>query len=133
MDESLAQDVQTRAGGVCEYCHLPDSVHDIPFEIDHAVAKKHHGQTVFSNLVYSCLHCNRHKGTDLSGLDPVTRKLTRLFNPRRQSWSKHFRLVGPFFIGRTAVGRTTVDVLAMNDPARVALREQLIAEGVFPL
>jgi hypothetical protein len=26
----------------------------------------------------------------------------------------------------------TVEVLAMNDPVRIAVREQLIAEGVFP-
>ena len=132
MDESLAQEVRDRAGGTCEYCRLPDSLHDIPFEIDHAVAIKHHGPTVSSNLVYSCLRCNRHKGTDLTGFDPKTRKLTRLFNPRRHIWSRHFRWVGPLLVGRTAVGRTTVDVLDTNDPTRLALRQQLITEGVFP-
>jgi hypothetical protein len=34
-------------------------------------------------------------------------------------------------IGKTAVGRTTVEVLAMNDPARVALRQELIEQGLF--
>jgi hypothetical protein len=131
MDALMAQEVRERADRRCEYCHLPDRLHDIPFEIDHAVAQKHHGTTVSSNLVYSCLHCNRHKGTDLAGLDPKTKRLTRLFNPRRHRWSKHFRWTGPFLVGKTAVGRTTVDVLAMNDPVRVALRQQLIDEGTF--
>jgi 5-methylcytosine-specific restriction endonuclease McrA len=132
MDESLAQEVRDRARGVCEYCHLPDTVHDIPFEIDHIIAQKHHGPTVSSKLLYSCLHCNRHKGTDLAGLDPKTKKLTRLFNPRRHLWSRHFRWAGPILVGKTPVGRTTVDVLAMNDPVRVALRQQLIDEGLYP-
>jgi hypothetical protein len=29
------------------------------------------------------------------------------------------------------VGRTTVEVLAINDPARVALRQELIDQGLF--
>jgi 5-methylcytosine-specific restriction endonuclease McrA len=100
MDESLAQAVRNRADGVCEYCKLPDAIHGIPFEIDHAVAQKHHGTTELSNLVYSCLHCNRHKGTDLAGLDPRTKKLTRLFNPRRHKWEHHFHYDGPILVGK---------------------------------
>jgi hypothetical protein len=36
-------------------------------------------------------------------------------------------------VGRTAIGRTTVAVLAINLPYRVALRRRLIAEGAFPI
>jgi len=129
MDEELVQEVRERAGGACEYCHLPEDVHDIPFEVDHATARKHLGPTA-SNLVYSCLHCNRHKGTDLAGIDRKTRKLTRLFNPRRHHWSRHFRWEGPVLVGRTAVGRTTIELLAMNDPVHVALRQLLLDEGI---
>jgi hypothetical protein len=132
MDEALLQEVRDRAQGLCEYCRLPDSVYDLPFEVDHAVARRHHGPTVSSNLVYSCLRCNRHKGTDLTGLDPKTRRLTRLFNPRRHRWTRHFRWDGPLLVGKTPVGRTTVDVLGMTDPVRVALRQQLLNEGLFP-
>jgi hypothetical protein len=35
-------------------------------------------------------------------------------------------------VGRTAVGRTTVEVLAMNDPERVALRQELLDQGLLP-
>ncbi len=34
-------------------------------------------------------------------------------------------------MGRTAIGRVTVDVLNINDPFRVALRAELIEEGLF--
>jgi hypothetical protein len=40
---------------------------------------------------------------------------------------------GGTLIGRTAIGRTTIDVLQMNPPYLVAIREVLTAAGVFPL
>jgi len=133
MDDSLAQEVRLRAGGVCEYCRMPQAFYPtVPFPIDHVVALQHGGPTVTANLALSCLHCNSHKGPNIAGLDPRTRKLTRLFNPRRHKWGRHFRWEGPQLVGRTAVGRVTVAVLAMNAPEVVAVREALIEEGHFP-
>ncbi len=80
----------------------------------------------------ACAHDNRHKGPNLSGLDPVTRELTRLYNPRRDRWREHFAWQGAVLIGLTAVGRTTIQVLSMNDREMVEARESLIAEGRFP-
>lgn len=79
-----------------------------------------------------CIFCNRHKGPNLSGLDPATRELTRLYNPRQDRWREHFAWQRAVLIGLTAVGRTTIRVLAINDPLEVAAREMLIAEGRFP-
>jgi hypothetical protein len=64
---------------------------DTPFEIDHISSLKHEGPTVAGNLALSCFRCNSYKGTDLAGRDPLTRKLTPLFNPRRHKWARHFR------------------------------------------
>jgi hypothetical protein len=72
------------------------------------------------------------KGSDLTSLDAMTRKITPLFNPRRHKWSKPFRWEGPYLVGRTAIGRVTVVLLRINDEHRVRLRETLIAEGAFP-
>jgi len=134
MDESTIEAVLFRAGYKCEYCLLPQTLHAGPYEIEHVIPKQHGGRTVFSNLACSCLHCNRHKGPNLSGIDRVTSrtKLVRLFNPRRHKWPHHFRWHGPLLVGRTPIGRVTVQVLAMNDPVRVALRQELIDEGLFP-
>jgi hypothetical protein len=85
-----------------------------------------------SNLALACHEDNLHKGPNLTGIDPLTGKLTRLFHPRRHKWSWHFRWDGPLLVGRTAIGRTTVAVLGMNLPHRVTLREALIAAGRFP-
>ncbi len=52
--------------------------------------------------------------------------------PRRDRWADYFRWRGPRLVGLTPVGRATIRVLGINDPDAVALRRELIAEGVFP-
>jgi hypothetical protein len=103
-----------------------------PFHIEHIVARQHGSKDTLGNLALACHHHNLHKGPNLTGIDPITKKLTQLFNPRRHKWSRHFRWDGPLLLGRTAIGRTTVYVLGMNLPLRVALREALIAARRFP-
>jgi hypothetical protein len=80
----------------------------------------------------SCYHCNYHKQTDLVGIDPLTQKRVGLFNPRRHRWEVHFQWDGVFLLGKTAIGRTTIEVLAMNDEQMIELRSTLLEEGDFP-
>jgi hypothetical protein len=35
-------------------------------------------------------------------------------------------------VGRTPIGRATVEVLCINNPQALALRQSLLDEGVFP-
>jgi hypothetical protein len=132
MDAALIRLVWQRADSRCEYCRMGQEFDRLPFEIDHIIARKHQGPTVAGNLCLSCFYCNSFKGSDISSLDPLTRKLTPLFNPRRHKWATHFRWEGPVLIGRTPIGRVTVALLHINDDYRVELREGLIVEGVFP-
>ena len=132
MNAALFRLVQQRAESCCEYCRMPQEFDPTPFEIDHIISRKHGGPTVASNLALSCYWCNSAKGSDLGGLDPRTRKLTPLFNPRRHKWIRHFGWDGPVLRGHTAIGRVTVAVLRINDPFRVAHRQGLIEEGVYP-
>ena len=131
MDAALQRLVRQRAGGRCEYCRLPQAASGVPFEFDHIIARHHKGRTVAGNLADACIYCNGYKGPNLSGLDAVTGKLTPLFNPRRHKWSYHFRYEGGVLVGRTAIGRTTVEVLRINLPNLVALREVLMEDGLF--
>jgi hypothetical protein len=133
MDRALEQEVRRRAGGRCEYCHLPETASRLRHAIDHVIAKKHGGATVPDNLALACGRCNQHKGTDLTGIDRETGQITRLFHPRENVWEEHFRWHGGKLVGMTPAGRATVAVLAINHPARVALRETLIAASLFPL
>ena len=132
MDFALAEFVWERAIRCCEYCRMPQAYDELPFEIDHIVAAQHGGKTIASNLALACFADNHHKGPNLAGIDPKTRKRTWLFNPRRQRWTRHFRWAGPILVGRTPIGRTTIGVLGINMTHRVRQRAQLIAEGVFP-
>ena len=131
MDAALERLVRQRAAGQCEYCRLPQAGSRVPFEIDHIIARKHRGLTAASNLAISCYYCNVYKVPNLTGRDPATSKVTPLYHPRRHKWAYHFRFDRSTLIGRTAIGRTTIDVLRMNHPQLVAIRELLMAGGLF--
>jgi hypothetical protein len=55
--------------------------------------------------------------------------LRSLFHPRRDRWTDHFAREGTLIAGRTAIGRATVRLLAMNDRERVEVRDNLPALG----
>ena len=74
---SLRRSVIERSQGKCEYCTIHQDFSIYTHEIDHIIATKHGGQTELKNLALACLSCNRHKGSDLTGFDPATRKLNR--------------------------------------------------------
>ncbi len=129
---TLRDRVRERAGGCCEYCGLPEEYSPTHFEADHVLPAQHGGPTEFNNLAWACFTCNRHRISNLAGIDWTTRKRAWLFNPRRQKWQRHFRWDGAILVGRTPVGRATIHVLGINLPHQVALRTELMLEGVFP-
>ena len=130
MDARLKETVRRRAGQRCEYCHLPEAIAELPFQFDHVIAEQHGGVAIEDNLALSCVRCNRYKGPNLSGIDPESGKLTRLFNPRSDAWSKHFLWKGARLSGRTAIGRTTIVVLQINHPEAQNQRVDLLKEGI---
>ena len=121
-----------RAQRRCEYCRMPQGLDDLVFQIDHVVAASHGGPTRAGNLCLACFHCNSFKGPNLAGIDPKTKRVVPLFNPRRQKWARHFRWDGALLVGRTPRGRATVVTLRINLDHRVAHRQALLEEGVFP-
>jgi hypothetical protein len=124
--------VRARAGGRCESCRLPQASYPLAFQVDHIIARQHGGATRPSDLALSCPRCNRNEGPNLAGLDGPSRQLTPLYHPRRDRWADHFRWRGPRLVGGTPVGRVTVRVLAINPVGAIALRRELITEGIFP-
>jgi HNH endonuclease len=132
MNRALEQQVWERARSFCEYCRFSSQHAEAPFQVDHVVAQKHGGETVPENLALSCYNCNSYKGPNIAGIDPVSGKMVRLFNPRRDKWADHFAWQGPVLTGRTAVGRATIQVLWINHPLRVETRKWLIDAKLFP-
>lgn len=132
MNKFLEQLVWRRAQRVCEYCRMPQQHDELPFEVDHIFARKHDGETIPENLALACFSCNNHKGPNIAGRDRTTQRIVRLFHPRRDQWGRHFRWHVARLVGVTPIGRVTIAVLNINLPHRVALRQGLIKEGLFP-
>jgi hypothetical protein len=114
------------------YCHFPEAYDAAPLQIEHIISRQHRGQTTTENLAIACVRCNLHKGPNLSGLDPESGALVRLYHPRSDHWAEHFELKGAEVVGRTPIGRATVLLLAMNDGVRLETRANLIELGLFP-
>lgn len=129
MHPSLAEVVRKRAKRVCEYCRLPEAEFQLRHVVDHIRARKHRGGDELGNLALACLTCNLHKGSNIYGVDPQTDQSCRLFNPRADRWRDHFRWDGVRIEGTTPEGRTTVEVLAMNQPGQIAARLALLRSG----
>ena len=124
--------VWQRARSRCEYCRLHQDYEPYyRFHVEHIIAKQHRGGDALDNLALACHHCNHCKGTNLSSVDPLSKYVVRLFHPRRQKWTRHFRLVGARVVGRTRCGRATVAVLDMNLRDRVELRQEMLADDPF--
>ena len=127
---TTARLVRQRAAARCEYCHFPEAHAALPFQIDHIIARQHGGGNDPANLALACLFCNAAKGPNIAGMDSVSGAIVPLFNPRRDIWDRHFTWKGAWLGGRTPHARATIQVLQINDPVAVAVRESLIEEGI---
>jgi hypothetical protein len=132
VSRELDRRVRQRAAERCEYCRLPQAFDPWSFHVDHIIAEQHGGKTQLKNLALACSRCNRNKGPNIAGFNIRDNDVIRLYHPRRDRWSDHFRWRGPRLLGLTDVGRVTIHVLGMNHPDIITLRRELIAEGVFP-
>lgn len=126
--------VARRAGHRCEYCHAPEAIFNFPFEVEHILPLAREGVDEEHNWALSCRSCNLHKFTHVDGIDPKSRRKTRLFHPRKDIWKRHFSVneENGQIEGLTAVGRATVIRLEMNSPSQVAARQQWMVLGIFP-
>ena len=133
MDAALERLVRQRADGRCEYCRLPQpasahcpsrSTTSSPATIKAAPAS--------ANLASRLRLLQRLQRPEYPrALTPQLASSRPLFNPRRHKWTHHFRYASGELIGRTAIGRTTVEVLRINGPNLIALRELLMDDGLF--
>ena len=120
--------VAERASFRCEYCHYPEKFSPSSFEVEHIKPRSAGGVTKLYNLALACSHCNAHKSKKQKGVDAVTKKTIRLFNPRTNDWSKNFRLdrTTGKIEGLTSIGRATVKALCMNYVQPLTARRNLI-------
>jgi hypothetical protein len=124
--------VQERARRRCEYCLIHEEDVGFAHQPDHVIACKHGGRPVEDNLAWACHLCNNLKGSDIASVDLETGRIVRLFHPRKDRWSRHFRLEGARIVPLTAVGRVTEYLLQFNHPETLEMRRALIAGGRYP-
>jgi HNH endonuclease len=126
--------VRAQAKNRCGHCCSHQDYVLGTLEIDHFIPLSRGGTDDEENLWLACGLCNTFKASQTHVIDPLTRRRIRLFNPRRQQWSRHFAWSedGTQIIGRTACGRATVVALRLNNPIAVKVREAWVAVGWHP-
>lgn len=124
--------VVERASGLCEYCLIHQDDAHFSFQLDHIISRKHRGPSTASNLSLACLRCNVAKGTDVGAFAGRPRQLVRLYHPRQDHWSEHFRLNGARIIPLTEIGEATVQLLDLNGSDRLLLRRALVKAARYP-
>jgi hypothetical protein len=124
--------VAARADHLCEYCLIAEDDTFFGCEIDHILSVKHGGSSESDNLAYAYAFCNRYKGTDIASVAQTTTLLARIFNPRIDKWSDHFRLENFRIEPVTDIGEVTARLLRLNDHERILERQELSKVGRFP-
>ncbi|UFP94103.1 HNH endonuclease [Gloeobacter morelensis] len=118
----------------CGYCLSAQKYVFGALEVDHIVPKARGGTDVEDNLWLACRLCNGFKGTQTHGIDPLTARRSKLFNPRSQLWKRHFTWSddGLRVLGRTVCGRATVVALQLNNLIALLVRNEWIKAGWHP-
>lgn len=118
----------------CGYCLLSQKYSPIIFQFDHLIPISEGGTNAESNLWLACGNCNSAKSDKTECFDPITKTTNPIFNPRTQNWNKHFEWSegGAIILGKTPVGRGTVELLKLNDERVVAVRREWILAGWHP-
>jgi hypothetical protein len=130
--ESLRRTIAQRADYRCEYCLSSEADSVNSFEVDHIFPLKHGGPTVLENLAYTCIICNRNKGSNLATATYPSRQPIPLFNPRTDTWLEHFGNDDGMIFGKTEIGLATIKVLDLNHVERIIERRLQIQSGSYP-
>jgi hypothetical protein len=131
---SIQREVIRQANGYCEYCLYPEEFSSDFFHFDHIVSLFEGGTTELFNIARCCGYCNGFKKSKIRHFDPFTGQITPLFNPRQSLWTEHFQWSDDdlLILGRTDIGRATVELLQLNRQNVVNLRQMLKKFGHHP-
>lgn len=132
INQELRRLVAHRADFLCEYCLIHERDTALGCAVDHIISLKHGGTTDADNLAYACVFCNRFKGSDIGSIVWKTKEFTRFYNPRFDSWAKHFKLNGFTIQPLTGIGEVTAQILGFNDSPRLLERQLLMAKAKYP-
>ena len=122
-------------GNRCSYCLAAQRYVLSKLEIEHIIPVTLGGSNDEVNLCPACRLCNLYKSNQIEAVDPVTKAIVALFNPRTQAWSDHFQwgTDGAIIIGVSPIGRATVEALRLNNEIAVEVRRNWVLVGWHPL
>lgn len=131
ISDSLRAIVIRRAKNACEYCliHQKNLFHKC--HIDHIISVRHGGATSIDNLALACSLCNRNKAADVGTFLFEKNRFTRLYNPRKDSWKRHFYIENGLIQPHNSIGMATVKLLDFNEIERVIDRRYLLQVGQY--
>ena len=134
ISKELDKQIRETSKNRCGYCLTPQVLTSHKLEVEHIQPISKGGSSEKKNLCLACRHCNLHKASKIFGLDAVSAKRARLFNPNRQVWSEHFIWSEnkTLITGKTPCGRATVYALKMNDELQTTARRFWKLTGLFP-
>ena len=122
--EATQNQVRQRAKLLCEYCHASEQWQYVSFTVDHVIPLTKGGANSIDNLALACFHCNLQKSDKIVAFDEQSLSEIPLFNPRTDSWQKHFIWSTDtlLIIGLTPTGRATIAALAFNRARIINIR-----------
>lgn len=134
VSKELEAEVRRECENRCGYCLLPQELVSNKLEIEHIVPRGKGGTDDKENLCLACRECNSHKAVKTHGFDSLMAKQTKLFNPRKQNWKRHFEFSEDKteIIGKTVCGRATVSALQMNNKLQTTARKYWKLTDIFP-
>lgn len=134
ISSKIKQIVAERANQCCEYCQSQLRYSPDPFSIEHIIPVIRGGTSNLDNLALSCQGCNNRKYTSIVVNDPVTGGMVSLYNPRQHQWQEHFTWTDNYsqILGRSPIGRVTVEKLQLNREGVVNLRKALRSLNEHP-
>ena len=132
--EAVQERIRKTAHNRCGYCLSPQQLVLGKLEIEHIIPRASGGRDNEDNLWLACRLCNSYKAAQTHAYDPLSTRQMPIFNPRQQSWKRHFRWSndGIHIIGRTRIGRATVIALQLNNPIAATVRRNWVAAGWHP-
>ena len=132
--QELVSKIREQAKNRCGYCLVPQKLVSYKLEIEHIFPRALGGSNEENNLWLACRQCNLSKRIKTHGFDTVTFERIKLFNPREQIWSEHFKfsVEETEIIGKTPCGRATVSALQLNSDLQRTAREFWKLTGIFP-
>jgi HNH endonuclease len=131
ISEAIRQRVIKAARNRCGYCLCQQQYSPVTLEIEHLHPLAKGGTDEESNLCLACRTCNNFKRDQIDAIDAVTGQRVPLFNPRQQHWADHFEWSdsGQHILGKTPIGRATVEALKLNNELMVTVRGLWVQAG----